>query len=208
MDPVPKSEGKKCFFNPGMSTDEVMKTYGLSSDQAYKAKKKGFFVKNYSKKQIIIDRENFNSEVVYPLAKKVFGKNFKRNPLAQSLYDDMIQEAVTRLFELSGKVKEMANGKYSENYAASGCSQRHACFPENLGTSEQVVRRRLRNWPIRSGKGRGCIRRILGGCMFEDGEREKRSPYRGTSSCRFCMEMCHSMDGTIYQSGPVSGVAG
>ena len=30
----------------------------------------------------------------------------------------MIQEAVTRLFELSGKTKEMANGKYSENYAS------------------------------------------------------------------------------------------
>jgi hypothetical protein len=29
----------------------------------------------------------------------------------------MLQEAVTRLFELSGKTKEMANGKYSENYA-------------------------------------------------------------------------------------------
>ena len=29
----------------------------------------------------------------------------------------MIQEAVTRLFELSGKTKEMANGKYSEKYA-------------------------------------------------------------------------------------------
>jgi hypothetical protein len=41
-----------------------------------------------------------------------------RNPLAQSIYDDMIQEAVTRLFELSGKTKEMANGKYSENYAS------------------------------------------------------------------------------------------
>jgi hypothetical protein len=44
-------------------------------------------------------------------------KNFKRNPLAQSLYPDLIQEAVTRLFELSGKTKEMANGKYSERYA-------------------------------------------------------------------------------------------
>ena len=30
----------------------------------------------------------------------------------------MVQEAVTRLFELSGKTKEMANGKYSENYAS------------------------------------------------------------------------------------------
>jgi hypothetical protein len=78
---------------------------------------KGFFVKSYMKKQIVIDRENFNSAVVYPLAKKVFAKNFKRNPLAQSLYDDMLQEAVTRLFELSGKTKEMANRKYSQNYA-------------------------------------------------------------------------------------------
>ena len=113
----PEIRREKVFVQPGMSTAEVMKTYGLSSDQAYDARKKGFFVKNYSKKQVIIDRENFNQEVVYPLAKKVFGKNFKRNPLAQSLYDDMIQEAVTRLFELSGRTREMANKKYSEKYA-------------------------------------------------------------------------------------------
>ena len=117
MDPVPEVRREKVFLQPGMSTAEVMKTYGLSSTQAYKARIQGFFVKNYSKKQIIIDRENFNLAVCYPLAKKVFAKNFKRNPLPQSLYDDMIQEAVTRLFELSGKVKEMANGKYSEKYA-------------------------------------------------------------------------------------------
>jgi hypothetical protein len=118
MDPVPEIRREKVFLQPGMSTEEIKKTYGLSSDQAYKAKVKGFFVKNYSKKQIVIDRENFNSAVCYPLAKKVFAKNFKWNPLAQSIYDDMIQEAVTRLFELSGKTKEMANGKYSENYAS------------------------------------------------------------------------------------------
>ena len=117
MDLVPEIRREKVFLQPGMSTEEIKKTYGLSSDQAYKARVKGFFVKNYSKKQIIIDRENFNSAVVYPLAKKVFGKNFKWNPLAQSIYDDMLQEAVTRLFELSGKTKEMANGKYSENCA-------------------------------------------------------------------------------------------
>ena len=100
MDPVPEIRREKVFLQPGMSTENVKKAYGLSSDQAYAARIKGFFVKNYSKKQIVIDRENFNSAVVYPLAKKVFGKNFSRNPLAQSLYDDMIQEAATRLFEL------------------------------------------------------------------------------------------------------------
>ena len=118
MDLVPEIRREKVFLQPGMSTADVMKTYGLSSKQAYKARVQGFFVKNYMKKQIVIDRENFNSAVCYPLAKKVFAKNFKRNPLAQTLYDDMVQEAVTRLFELSGKTKEMANGKYSENYAS------------------------------------------------------------------------------------------
>ena len=116
MNPVPEIRREKVFVQPGMSTEEIKNTYGLSSEQAYRAKVTGFFVRNYMKKQIIIDRENFNETVCYPLAKKVFGKNFKRNPLAQSLRDDMVQEAVTRLFELSGKTKEMANGKYSENY--------------------------------------------------------------------------------------------
>jgi len=82
MDPVPEIRREKVYLQPSMSTEEIKKTYGLSSDQAYKAKVKGFFVKNYSKKQIVIDRENFNSAVVYPLAKKVFGKNFSKNPLA------------------------------------------------------------------------------------------------------------------------------
>jgi len=113
----PEIRRERVSVQPGMSTAEVAKTYGLSMDRAYEARVKGFFVRNYSKRQIIIDRENFNQAVCYPLAKTVFARNFKRNPVAQSLYQDMIQEAVTRLFELSGRVKEMANGKYSEKYA-------------------------------------------------------------------------------------------
>jgi hypothetical protein len=50
MDPVPEIRREKVFLQPGMTTNEVMKTYGLSSDQAYAARVKGFFVKNYSKK--------------------------------------------------------------------------------------------------------------------------------------------------------------
>ncbi len=112
MGPVPEIRREKVFLQPGISSDEIMKTYGLSSDQAYKARVKGFFVKNYSKKQIVIDPENFDPVVSYPLAKKVFGKNFSKYPLAQSIRDDLIQEAVTRMYELSGKVKENANEKY------------------------------------------------------------------------------------------------
>ncbi len=116
MGPVPEIRREKVFLQPGISSDEIMKTYGLSSDQAYKARMKGFFVKNYSKKQIVIDLENFDPVVSYPLAKKVFGKNFSKYPLAQSIRDDLIQEAVTRMYELSGKVKENANEKYGIGY--------------------------------------------------------------------------------------------
>jgi hypothetical protein len=56
MDPVPEIRREKVFLQPGMTTEEVKKKYGLSSDQAYAARVKGFFVKNYSKKQIVIDR--------------------------------------------------------------------------------------------------------------------------------------------------------
>ena len=78
--------------------------------------KKGFFVKNYSKKQIIIDPENFDPAISYSTAKRVYWKNFRWSPLAQSIKEDLIQEAVTRMYELSGKVKENANGKYGIGY--------------------------------------------------------------------------------------------
>jgi hypothetical protein len=59
MDPVPEIRREKVFLQPGMSTEEIKKTYGPSSDQAYKAGVKGVFIKNYMKKQIIIDRKDF-----------------------------------------------------------------------------------------------------------------------------------------------------
>ena len=76
MDPVPEIRREKVFLQPGMSTDEIKKTYGLSSDQAYKARMKGFFIKNYMKKQIIIDPENFDPVVSYPLAKESLREEF------------------------------------------------------------------------------------------------------------------------------------
>ena len=173
------------FLQAGMSTAEIMKSYGLSSHQACTAKKmQGFFVKNYMKNQMVIDRENFNQFVCYPLATKVFAKNFKWRPLAQSIYDDLIQKAVTRLFELSGKIREMANRKVPQNYASFRIA--HNAMLAFLKTRELQNR-----WctsfedeadPIlRDGKKvRGPE---WGGCMFEI-ERE-RSSLPKTSSCRF-----------------------
>ena len=116
MNTVPEIRREKVFIPPEMTTKEIKEKYGLSAKRTREAMKQGFFVKNYSKKQIIIDPENFDPAVSYSTAKRVYWKNFAWRPLAQSIKEDLIQEAVTRMFELSGKVKENANGKYGNGY--------------------------------------------------------------------------------------------
>jgi hypothetical protein len=94
-----------------------MKTInGLSSERAWVARKKGFFVRNYSRKQVIIDPENFDPSISCSTAKKVFWKNFAWNNVATSINDDLIQDAVTRMYELSGNVQEESNEKYGIGY--------------------------------------------------------------------------------------------
>jgi len=67
------------------------------------------------KKQIIIDRENFNPAIAYNLAKKVYYKNFAHKyTIAPELKLDLLQEATARLWELSG-VKSTTE-KYDDNY--------------------------------------------------------------------------------------------
>jgi hypothetical protein len=107
---------EKVFIPPEMTTQEIKQEYALTTRRAADAKRKGFFVKNYSRKQIIIDPENFDPAISYSTAKRVYWKNFAWNSLAQSIKEDLIQEAVTRMYELSGKVKENANGKYGIGY--------------------------------------------------------------------------------------------
>ncbi|MGO8988806.1 MAG: hypothetical protein ACLQGU_08315 [bacterium] len=117
MNSVPEIRREKIFIPPEMTPKEIREKYGLSSGRSRQVKKQGFFVKNYSKKQIIIDPENFDPAVSYSTAKRVYFKNFSLNKVAQSIKDDLIQEAVTRMYELSGKVKERANEKYGIGYA-------------------------------------------------------------------------------------------
>lgn len=117
MNPVAEIRREKIFIPPEMTIDEVQERYGLSRNRANQVRKQGFFVKNYSRKQVIIDPENFDPAVSYSTAKRVYFKNFSLNKVAQSIKDDLIQEAVTRMYELSGKVKERANEKYGIGYA-------------------------------------------------------------------------------------------
>ncbi len=66
--------------------------------------------------QIVINPDNFDADYAYNLAGKVFWKNFSYWDGALSLMPDMVQEAVKRMYELSGKVSENENGKYNKNY--------------------------------------------------------------------------------------------
>ena len=116
MNLVPEIRRERIIIPPEMTKREIREKYGLSARRAIQALKQGFFVKNYSKRQVIIDPENLDPAVSYSTAKRVYFKNFSWRPLAQSIKEDLIQEAVVRMFELSGKVKEGANGKYSVGY--------------------------------------------------------------------------------------------
>lgn len=113
---VPEIRRERIIIPPEMTNGEIREKYGLSTRRAREAITKGFFVKNYSRKQIIIDPDNFDAAISYSTAKRVYFKNFSWRPVAQTIKDDLIQEAVTRMYELSGKVKENANGKYSVGY--------------------------------------------------------------------------------------------
>ena len=70
----------------------------------------------FSRNQIIIDREHFNPAISYSIAKQVFWKKFGRNPVAQTIKDDLIQEAVALMVMQSGRVKENANERYNDKY--------------------------------------------------------------------------------------------
>lgn len=116
MEPEKELRREKVFVPTHLTVSEIKQLYNITRSTAANAKKKGFFVKNYLQKQVIIDRENFKPGYAYSIAKKVFNKSFARNPYAANIKDDLVQEAAVRLFELSGKVKENANEKYNEHY--------------------------------------------------------------------------------------------
>jgi hypothetical protein len=52
MNAVPEIRREKVFIPPEMPVQEIKEKYGLSSKRAREVLKQGFFVKNYSKKQM------------------------------------------------------------------------------------------------------------------------------------------------------------
>jgi hypothetical protein len=111
---VKEIKRQKIYVPKSMTTQQVMKKYGLKQSAANNARKKGFFVKNYSRPQVCVDPSKFNVDICYSIAGKVFKSNLSRDPVARSIKDDLIQEAVKSMWEKSGLLRE--SKKYNKNY--------------------------------------------------------------------------------------------
>ena len=111
---VKEIKRQKVYVPKSMTTNQVMEKYGLRTRAAYSARKKGFFVKNYSRPQVRVDPSKFNVDICYGIAGKVFRSNLSSDPVAMSIREDLIQEAVKSMWEKSGLLKE--SKKYSINY--------------------------------------------------------------------------------------------
>ena len=107
---------EKVLVPQDMCLKEMTQKYGISKTCAFNAKKRGWFVRNYGRNQIIIDREHFNPAVCYSISRQVFWKRFRNNPVAISIKDDLIQEGVYLQFIQSGKIKAGATEKYNDKY--------------------------------------------------------------------------------------------
>ena len=114
MNGITEIKRGKVNIDKNLTCREVMEKYKIPESTAYNARKKGFFVKNYNKRQIMIDLSQFDHDIAVKIAHKVFKRKFSRDEVAQMIKDDMIQEAIVRQFELSGKPQ--TNKKYNKNY--------------------------------------------------------------------------------------------
>ena len=110
---------QKVYVPKSMTTNQVIEKYGLKPGAAYTARKKGFFVEKYSRAQVCVDPSKFDPDVCYRIAGRVFKSNLSRDPVAMSIRDDLIQEAVKSMWEKSGLLKESTVGDYSYLLAVS-----------------------------------------------------------------------------------------
>lgn len=98
-----------------LSQKQMMAKYNICRTTTVTARKKGYFIKNWCKRTVLIDRENFDANKCYRIAKNVFYRIYY-NSIAKFIQEDMIQEAVARMFELSGKIHQHSHDKIPYYY--------------------------------------------------------------------------------------------
>lgn len=92
----------------GMTAKEIVEKYAIPESTAYTASKRGFFVRNCRRKEVIIDESVFDVNGAYGIAWRVYNTNFRKYPKLDCMREDLVQEAVTRMYELSGRARELA----------------------------------------------------------------------------------------------------
>ena len=70
---------QRVYVPKSMTTNQVMEKYGLKQGAAYSARKKRFFVKNYSRPQLCVDPTKFDPDICYRIAGRVFKSNYIQN---------------------------------------------------------------------------------------------------------------------------------
>jgi hypothetical protein len=98
-----------------LTQKQMMQKYNICRTTTVTARKKGYFIKNWCIKTVMIDRDNFDVQKCYRIAKNVFYRIYY-NSVARFIKEDMIQEAVTRMFELSGKIHNHGKDKIHYYY--------------------------------------------------------------------------------------------
>ena len=99
----------------GMTPKEIVQKYNIPESTAYTASKRGFFVRNCRRKEVIIDKSVFDTNGAYGIAWRVYNTNFRKYPKLYYMREDLVQEAVTRMYELSGRAKELADNDKHHN---------------------------------------------------------------------------------------------
>ena len=56
---------EKVFIPQDMSVKEIQEKYNISNSSACTTRKRGWFIKNYARNQVIIDRDNFKPMIAY-----------------------------------------------------------------------------------------------------------------------------------------------
>ena len=88
---------------------------GMSRASAYRARKRGWYNKDYHHREVAIDKSKFDHNAAYITARTIWDKHIYPQIIKKEKYkrlsryshrqikDDYCQEAVIRCFELSGK---------------------------------------------------------------------------------------------------------
>jgi hypothetical protein len=106
---------KKVYNIESMTIRDMCRTYKISRSTAWRGKRRGWIYVNYHKKEIntapISSLQSDFPEVGYQIAKAVFYRFFYWRAHSIAHIEDLLQESILRMLELSGRWVKHPNYK-------------------------------------------------------------------------------------------------